>query len=788
MFRPNIPRGGGLQIGGDYISSSYLNQQFISSSNISYSSLQFVLSAANISSITDIANFTQIQLADLAVAIQKQIDADNAQINLNMISINQLLHLLNDPGGLQDQYKQASTAFAISTAEWQTTSTSIANYNADLIRQQEYYSSIYRSTIGIESTISSFEQQYSTALIEYSTNTSLLEQYSTSYGLDMQAYISNLAVYNSTISTIDVIVSQMNYYSTALNSVNTDYYSTSTAYGVLMSQYIIYSTSLARDTYILTSTQNYYSSLLLQRGDLESTILGTLALSTLAGLDLSQGIITQKYQEAVKDENALLTQMNYAIISTNFYRNSLSLDSGNSTLQMLLSTSITLISSLSTAYQSATSQRLKLEASQQYIYSTIVITQLTEINRLIAEADLNVKNDIAQQTNLQNTIDSMKLLLQETYLDQMYLLSSISDISLQYGAVNTQKMSVDQQIVYYTHIQSTISSKLVDTLNTMRTQEIISTKYANDYSAYLSDLHFYTMTRPSTMSSINGYELELSSLVQQISTIDGLSTLSSNVWRAQLVTYYNDVVGKMPPNSINIAMMSVGGVETAGGYYGYLAQDIDAIMDQYLYDMRIYNLRASQCAADLVIKKTDNVNAMNLAWLQSQSLNISMDDLNKFTLLRSNLLSTNIAIDSYVINTLNPLDRMFYDLINITYNESTMKGQYIQQRQAIFEKYEFPCLAGLIDPSHQISSLYFRDISTLNTIVTSINSQIQTKNTKQDMINTKLSIQNINDIWGILGKNWFANVNRTSATSTMILEPNSGTQMGPYGVLPPIRF
>ena len=171
MFRPNIPRGGGLQIGGDYISSSYLNQQFISSSNISYSSLQFVLSAANISSITDIANFTQIQLADLAVAIQKQIDADNAQINLNMISINQLLHLLNDPGGLQDQYKQASTAFAISTAEWQTTSTSIANYNADLIRQQEYYSSIYRSTIGIESTISSFEQQYSTALIEYSTNT-----------------------------------------------------------------------------------------------------------------------------------------------------------------------------------------------------------------------------------------------------------------------------------------------------------------------------------------------------------------------------------------------------------------------------------------------------------------------------------------------------------------------------------------------------------------------------------------------------------------------------------------
>ena len=790
MFRPNISRGGALNLlrGGDYISSSYLNQEFISSSGISYSSLLFLLSAAHISSPAEIAYLTQIQLGDLAAAIQQQIDIDNDLINMNTISINQLLHVLNDPGGLQDQYNQASTQFALSTSAWQSTSTSIGNYNADLIQQQEYYSTLYYSTIGIESTISSLESEYSTTIVEYSTNTSLLEQYNIEYGKEMDEYISNLAVYNSTNSTIAGIMSQMNYYSSALVNANTDYFSTSTGYARMMSDYISYSTSFAAETYILTSTQRYYSTLITQRGDLESTIMGTLALSTLAGLDLSQGIVTQQYQDAVNSENNIVGQMEYSIISTSFYINALSLDPGNSTLKMLISTGRALTSSLSTAYQSTHAQRLILEASQNYIYSTIVITQLTEINRLIAAADLDVQTDISQQTSLENTINGLSSLLHQTHLEEMYILSSISDISLQYGYAASQKSTLDQQINFYTNVQSTISTQLMITYNNIQSQVRISTQYANDYAAYLSNLKYYSSTRASTMSSIYGYQYEVSSIIWQISTIDGLSSMSTSAWRAQLAAYYNDIVGKVPPNSINVALMSGGGSISTGGYYGYLAQDIDAIMDQYFYDMRIYNLRASQCAADLTIKKTDNVNAMNLAWLQSQSLNISMDDLNNFTLLRSNLLKTNIAIDSYVINTLNPLDRMFYDLMNMAYNESTMKGQYIQQRQLIFEKYEYPCLAGLIDPPSQISSLYFRDISTLNALVTTINSQIQSKNTKQDTINTTLTPNNITGISEILGKNWFADVKRTSATSTIILEPTSGTQLGPYAVQPPIQF
>lgn len=790
MFRPNTPRGGAVNLlrGGDYISSSYLNQQFISSSGISYTSLVFLLSAARISSPAEIAYLTQIQLADLAAAIQQQIDIDNAQINMNTISINQLLHLLNDPGGLQDQYNEASTLFALSTSAWERTSTSIASYNTDLIRQQEYYSTLYYSTLGIESTISSLESEYSTALVQYSTNTSLLDAYNIEYGKEMEQYISNLAVYNSTNSTIAEIISQMKYYSSALIDANSDYVSTSTAYTRMMNDYIRYSTSLVDETYSLRSTQTYYSSLVTIRSTLESTILGTLALSTFAGLDLSRGIITQQYREAVNAENIIIRQLDYSITSTNYYINALSLDPNNPTLNMLISTSRALTSSLSTAYGNKRTERLQLQESQDYVYSTMVLTQLAEINRLIMEADLDVQADISQQTTLENTINVLSSSLRMTYIEEMDLLSSISDLSLQYGSAASQKMSLDQQIDFYTGVQSTISSQLRVTYANIQTQLMISTQYANDYATYISNSIYYSSTRASTISSIDGYQFRLSSIISQISTIDGLSSISSSIWRSELVAYYNDVVGKAPPDSIDVALMSGGGSVTGGGYYGYLAQDIDAIMDQYLYDMRIYNLRASQCAADLTIKKTDNINAMNLAWLQSQSLNISIQELDNYTALRSLLFSTNNSIDSYVINTLNPLDRMFYDLMNMAYNESTMKGQYIQQRQLIFEKYEYPCLAGLINPPTQISSLYFRDISTLNTLVTTINSQIQDKNTKQDMINTTLTSNNIDAIWGILGKNWFADVNRTSATSTILLEPREGTQAGPYAVLPPIKF
>jgi hypothetical protein len=223
-------------------------------------------------------------------------------------------------------------------------------------------------------------------------------------------------------------------------------------------------------------------------------------------------------------------------------------------------------------------------------------------------------------------------------------------------------------------------------------------------------------------------------------------------------------------------------------YYDFLVQDIDANMQQYIYSMKMYDLRARQAAADLTIKRTDNINMMNLAWLQSQNLNISPDTLTNLALTRANLLSTNVAIDSLIINNLNPLERLFYDILNKANDESTMKGQFIKQRKDIFIKYEYPCLIKQVVPSTSISSIYFSDLSTLNSLITSINSQIGSKNTKQNNTNTILTSNNIGAIWGILGKNWFSDVNKDFSTPVLLLEPTSGSVIGQFGVVKPITF
>jgi hypothetical protein len=151
---------------------------------------------------------------------------------------------------------------------------------------------------------------------------------------------------------------------------------------------------------------------------------------------------------------------------------------------------------------------------------------------------------------------------------------------------------------------------------------------------------------------------------------------------------------------------------------------------------------------------------------------------------RFDLLNTNVAIDSIIINILNPFDRMFYDILNIAFTESTMKGQFIQQRKAIFNTYEYPSLQ---QNSTLISSMYFRDMSALNALVTTINSNIRDKNLIHTNINTILT-PNISTITGIIGINWFSSINRYPGTSTLLLEPTSGTSMTEYGVIPPIRF
>ena len=705
-------------------------------------------------------------LADLAAAIQQRINSDNAQINMNNISIAQLLHQLNDPGGLQDQLSIASAQYNSELERWESTSTSIGRSNETLILNQASYSTLLISSHIIENQISDLRSRYSIAIYEHSTNKSLLDHYIAQYDKELAEYMNNIAIYNSTNSSIMEIMSEMNYYSSAMNSANSEYLAKSTLYISEMSAYLEYSTSLANANYILQSTQNYYSSLLDRKSTLISQIMNAYGQSTLAGLDLQHSIIIEEYNKTLDAENSIIVNLDNAIVSTGFYINALSLNPTNTTLQILLSTSRALESSFRIKYESTHTYRITLQSSQTYIRDTIIQAQLDEVDRLIAGADLDITNDIMQERSLQSTIDSLSSILRQTYIDEQTLMNSISDLSSKYGLDMRQYTILNDKIKYCKDVESTISSQMRTTLRNIDIQAGISTQYGNDYISYLSNLRYYSTMEPIIKSTINAYKLEFSSIIDQISTLDGQSTLSSNILKGQYSTFLND--GK--------------------DYYNYKAEDVTALMEQYIYDMRLYDLRARQCATDLTLKHSDNRTSMAFAWLQTQTLNISPSELGQLSQIRADLLSVNTAIDSFILNTLNPLERKFYDLVNMATDEKNMKGQLIQQRKDIFTRYEYPCLVKDIVPSSIISSSYYSDLSTLNILITQINSKIHDKNGKQGEINTILTPTNINTMWGILGKNWFSDVNRNAATDPIQSEPSTGIITTEIGILPPIRF
>jgi hypothetical protein len=209
---------------------------------------------------------------DIAKVIQTRIDFDNTLINQNNLSIAQILHILNDAGGLQDQYNAASTQFGIETGAWLSTSTSIATKNAMLIQQQVEYSTLYLSSVSMGSTITTLELQYSTMLLEYMNSPILLNEYTTKYDNEMKAYISNIEAYNSTQSLLMANISDINYYSTALSKANMEYLSTSTGYNMMNYDYNTYSTSIGRAVNILTSTQKFYSTIIQDKNNTKSLL------------------------------------------------------------------------------------------------------------------------------------------------------------------------------------------------------------------------------------------------------------------------------------------------------------------------------------------------------------------------------------------------------------------------------------------------------------------------------------------------------------------------------------
>lgn len=187
MFRPirNIPTN---MEGGAYISTLAIPS---TPSDISISSLKYIMSKANLTSLEAITTLTAAQLQTLTSAIDEQIRADESLIATNTASIATLSQSINVSGGLNDQYTQALSDYNIATAEYNRISSLIIADNQKRVRDTSTLTNLYNISTAYTSSISSYTIQYNTLMRQLQLNASTVDIYQKIYEDRIQALSVN---------------------------------------------------------------------------------------------------------------------------------------------------------------------------------------------------------------------------------------------------------------------------------------------------------------------------------------------------------------------------------------------------------------------------------------------------------------------------------------------------------------------------------------------------------------------------------------------------------------------
>lgn len=194
MFRPirNIPTN---MEGGAYISTLAIPS---TPSDISISSLKYIMSRANLTSLEAITTLTAAQLQSLTSAIDEQIRADESLIATNTASIATLSQSINSTGGLNDQYTQALSDFNIATQEYNRISSLIISDNEKRQRDTSSLRNLYGISTAYTSSISSYTTQYNILMRQLQLNASTVDVYQKIYEDRIQALSVNKLLLNTT--------------------------------------------------------------------------------------------------------------------------------------------------------------------------------------------------------------------------------------------------------------------------------------------------------------------------------------------------------------------------------------------------------------------------------------------------------------------------------------------------------------------------------------------------------------------------------------------------------------
>jgi hypothetical protein len=279
----------------------------------------------------------------------------------------------------------------------------------------------------------------------------------------------------------------------------------------------------------------------------------------------------------------------------------------------------------------------------------------------------------------------------------------------------------------YNEVSTTVNKYIISDL-TLKSN--VSTIYSYLYStlqissfdllssdSYYSTIQYYSSLEQITVSTINYYNRQVSSLMSDIRYLSTQQLADYASLESQIVE-----------------------IETQQAtYYNYLKQALQAECDEYVYGIQQYNSQVGYIIASLGIIVNNIASLNDTISIQSLDPNISpsaqtfnQTQRQRYTRDTSNIMS--------IINTLNILDLKFGNIITYIGSERRYKEEFIDKRQSILTTYEIPALRIMKQAElDAIRANYIAEFKNLNDIVVNINNQILGRSTLLSEINNAIS-------------------------------------------------
>lgn len=734
MFSPdNSDRGDINQSGGDYISSSIASANLSLVSSISQSTLSTILilanqSSMNLSSFSQVAQLNILQISSLISAVATQITSEQKIITDNQSQIealNRQIGAIGITGSLTDNYNLTQQQYNSVLVAYDNASTALANDNIQLSTYMRQLSTQYVLSSFYNMSIMTLQQQYSTVYYSTFNNTSTIDGLNAIYNSQMSTYMINSNNFSIAQSQYNSTLSSLNYNSSILSTAMLDYYSTSTSYGNLYNDYVNYSVttlSTSQGQYLSSSTFLSYLNELSTQQIMQYVSSSTALANANAQVRAAQAIVD--HDNAVVNQVSTLSMIESKTTEINNFLSTVAATQPIPTdpMYIIYGVPIPRIPPYIGGHQLETViHKIKdyYNLSTAYNQSTLYVSSLQTTVSSTAAAALTMQMNLADYN-----ISTARYNL---YLAQV----------VQYNDISTYNF-LSSQLAYY----STIQQQEISTLNGLSTfefQELSTLGWLNqqitEYQTRYSSINYFLMSTVYNISFLNQqssiYNYSVSQYYSSYLFYQNLERIAQDA--------VNDYTNQIAINNSTIAELQAlaGTTETTllGQYqrlnnqsnifYSNQLLALGNDLDQYMYTVQEWNSFIGYLTSELLIYKLNLYTQIDAITFDLQNP-VSQQQPNNIT-NRNNLTSLQTNIQG-VIDAFNPLDTQFNSLLQTIEDERSNKTAFITRRK-LLTSYEITYLQTPTSvTSNSLQSVYLSNLSALNSLVVTINSDILKRN------------------------------------------------------------